>query len=173
MAWQTRKLHARHAPTSIAPVASLSASASQPTQLPTHNTNILIYNPNHTPVKMVSHPFLLPTYPNLPNHLPQPPRRRPPAQGASAASTSSKPPTAARPSKLAKENNITAQEESEIREAFSLFAEPMQGEKEGVMPIADVRRALMYAPLSPPPLHPSLFSKPFPFPSLLTNMIER
>jgi Ca2+-binding EF-hand superfamily protein len=49
----------------------------------------------------------------------------------------------ARQSKLAKENNISAQEESEIKEAFSLFCEPMDGEKEGVIPIGDVRRAMM------------------------------
>ncbi|KAK4153133.1 hypothetical protein C8A00DRAFT_34140 [Chaetomidium leptoderma] len=75
-----------------------------------------------------------------------PPRRRPPAPGASsaaAAASTSKPATGARPSKLAKEHSITAQEESEIREAFSLFAEPMEGEKEGIMPIGDVRRALI------------------------------
>jgi hypothetical protein len=74
----------------------------------------------------------------------QPPKRRRPAAGASssaAASTSKA--TAARPSKLAKEHNLTAEEEAEIREAFSLFAEPMEGEKEGVIPIGDVRRALM------------------------------
>lgn len=49
-----------------------------------------------------------------------------------------------RQSKLAKEHDITAQEEAEIKEAFSLFAEPMDGEKEGVIPIDDVRRAMMY-----------------------------
>ncbi|SPQ21868.1 bd9c0cdc-73b9-4e44-b1dc-d01c46b986d7 [Thermothielavioides terrestris] len=73
-----------------------------------------------------------------------PPKRRRPAAGASssaAASTSKA--TAARPSKLAKEHNLTAEEEAEIREAFSLFAEPMEGEKEGVIPIGDVRRALI------------------------------
>ncbi|KAK4238878.1 hypothetical protein C8A03DRAFT_33066 [Achaetomium macrosporum] len=85
-----------------------------------------------------------------------PPRRRPPATGASsaaAASTSTSKTTGARPSKLAKEHNLTAQEESEIREAFSLFAEPMEGEKEGVMPIGDVRRALIA--LGIPPSDPS------------------
>ena len=54
-----------------------------------------------------------------------------------------------RQSKLAKENNITAQEEAEIKEAFSLFAEPMDGEKQGVIPIGDVRRAMMYVVLFP------------------------
>ncbi|KAK4103913.1 hypothetical protein N658DRAFT_465635 [Parathielavia hyrcaniae] len=80
-----------------------------------------------------------------------PPRRRPPAASASsaAASSSSSKPTGARPSKLAKEHKLTAQEESEIREAFSLFAEPMEGEKEGVMPIGDVRRALIALGIPP------------------------
>lgn len=49
----------------------------------------------------------------------------------------------ARQSKLAKENNISAQEEAEIKEAFSLFSEPADGEKDGVIPIGDVRRAMM------------------------------
>jgi hypothetical protein len=44
---------------------------------------------------------------------------------------------------LAKEHNITAQEEAEIKEAFGLFSEPMDGEKEGVIPTGDVRRAMM------------------------------
>lgn len=48
-----------------------------------------------------------------------------------------------RQSKLAKEHGITAQEEAEIREAFGLFSEPMDGEKEGIIPIGDVRRAMM------------------------------
>lgn len=83
----------------------------------------------------------------------QPPKRRP-----AAATTDAGPSRAARPSKLAKEHGITAQEETDIREAFSLFSEPMAGEKEGVIPIPDVRRALMYIP--PPP--------PIPFPPLTT-----
>lgn len=48
-----------------------------------------------------------------------------------------------RQSKLAKENDISAQEETEIKEAFALFSEPHDGEKEGVMPISDVRKAMM------------------------------
>lgn len=50
----------------------------------------------------------------------------------------------ARQSKLAKENNITAQEENEIKEAFALFSVPRDGEKEGVIPTQDVRKAMMY-----------------------------
>ena len=72
----------------------------------------------------------------------------------------------ARPSKLAKELGLTAQQESEIREAFSLFAEPYPGEKEGVITIPDVRRALMY--------DPSLFNHP-PFPDrfMLTELLPQ
>ncbi|KAL2135195.1 hypothetical protein VTI74DRAFT_9401 [Chaetomium olivicolor] len=82
-----------------------------------------------------------------------PPKRRSPAAAAASIPKS----TGARPSKLAKEHNLTAQEESEIREAFSLFAEPMEGEKEGVMPIGDVRRALIA--LGIPPSNPSQLSE--------------
>lgn len=64
----------------------------------------------------------------------QPPKRKAPAQAAPKT----------RQSKLAKEHNVTAQEEGEIREAFGLFAEPMDGEKNGVLPVDDVKSALMY-----------------------------
>lgn len=70
----------------------------------------------------------------------QPAKRKAPS-GASAGA--SKPAPKKRQSKLAKENNITAEEEAEIKEAFSLFSEPMEGEKEGAIPIDDVRRAMM------------------------------
>jgi hypothetical protein len=70
------------------------------------------------------------------NPLLQPPKRRPPT---AASGSSAKQP---RQSKLAKEHNITAQEEADIKEAFGLFSEPMEGEKEGVIPIGDVRRAM-------------------------------
>jgi hypothetical protein len=52
-----------------------------------------------------------------------------------------------RQSKLAKENDISAEEENEIKEAFQLFASKnaeFKDEKEGVMQTADVRRALVY-----------------------------
>ncbi|KAK7749534.1 hypothetical protein SLS53_000110 [Cytospora paraplurivora] len=58
-------------------------------------------------------------------------------------------PTRARQSKLAKEHDITAQEEAEIKEAFTLFAEPMEGEKGGVIPIDDVRRAMIALDIPP------------------------
>ncbi|KAI1076257.1 calmodulin [Whalleya microplaca] len=54
-----------------------------------------------------------------------------------------------RQSKLAKEHNISAREEREIKEAFALFAEPMEGEKEGVIPTNDVRRAMVALGLPP------------------------
>lgn len=52
-----------------------------------------------------------------------------------------------RQSKLAKENDISADEENEIKEAFHLFASKnaeFNDEKEGVMQTEDVRRALVY-----------------------------
>ncbi|KAI3323073.1 EF-hand [Xylariaceae sp. AK1471] len=59
-----------------------------------------------------------------------------------------------RQSKLAKEHNISAREEREIKEAFALFAEPMDGEKEGVIPTKDVKRAMVALGL--PPSKPEL-----------------
>ncbi|ROW02932.1 hypothetical protein VSDG_01960 [Cytospora chrysosperma] len=56
-------------------------------------------------------------------------------------------------SKLAKEHDITAQEEAEIKEAFTLFAEPMEGEREGVIPIDDVRRAMIALDIPPKDKH--------------------
>lgn len=64
---------------------------------------------------------------------------KPPKRKAGGPSTAPKP----RQSKLAKEHNVSAQEEGEIKEAFGLFAEPMDGEKNGVLPINDVKSALM------------------------------
>ncbi|KAK3499278.1 uncharacterized protein B0T23DRAFT_434330 [Neurospora hispaniola] len=72
----------------------------------------------------------------------------PPSKRKAATASSSKV-GGPRQSKLAKENNITAQEEAEIKEAFSLFAEPMDGEKEGVIPIGDVRRAMIALGIPP------------------------
>lgn len=69
----------------------------------------------------------------------QPPKRRPPTAATGSAGAKQPQP---RQSKLAKEHNITAQEEADIKEAFGLFSEPMDGEKEGVIPIGDVRRAM-------------------------------
>ncbi|RFN45971.1 putative hydroxyacylglutathione hydrolase [Fusarium flagelliforme] len=77
----------------------------------------------------------------------------PPKRKAPAASGSAAPKT--RQSKLAKEHNVTPQEEAEIREAFSLFAEPMDGEKHGVLPIDDVKSALIALGV-PPSSHAEL-----------------
>ncbi|KAL9571090.1 hypothetical protein ACKAV7_004428 [Fusarium commune] len=77
-----------------------------------------------------------------------PPKRKASATSATAALKT-------RQSKLAKEHNVTAQEEGEIREAFSLFAEPMDGEKHGVLPIDDVKSALIALGV-PPSSHAEL-----------------
>ncbi|KAL7931148.1 hypothetical protein V8C35DRAFT_310475 [Trichoderma chlorosporum] len=69
----------------------------------------------------------------------------PPKRKAGGPSAAPKP----RQSKLAKEHNVTAQEEGEIREAFSLFAEPMDGEKNGVLPINDVKSTLIALGIPP------------------------
>ncbi|KAK7955056.1 hypothetical protein PG984_003379 [Apiospora sp. TS-2023a] len=71
------------------------------------------------------------------------PAKRKAAPAASAAAPKE------RQSKLAKEHNITAREEAEIKEAFALFSEEMDGEKEGVIPISDVRRAMVALNLTP------------------------
>jgi hypothetical protein len=68
---------------------------------------------------------------------PKPAKRRAPAPAEASAPK-------ARQSKLAKEHNITGAEENEIKEAFALFSVEKKGEKEGVIPIDDVRRVMMY-----------------------------
>ena len=68
----------------------------------------------------------------------QPPKRKQPASSASASK-----PTLKRRSKLAKENDITAEQEAEIQEAFGLFVQESEDSKEGVIPIGDVRRCLI------------------------------
>lgn len=67
-----------------------------------------------------------------------PPKRKQPAAPAPKQ-------TQKRRSKLAKENDITADEESEIQEAFALFADPNieSDSKEGVIKSQDVRRCLI------------------------------
>ncbi|KAF2126373.1 EF-hand superfamily Ca2+-modulated protein [Dothidotthia symphoricarpi CBS 119687] len=72
----------------------------------------------------------------------QPPKRR-----AASAKVIVK-----RPSKLAKENGLTADQEAEIREAFGLFAvhhPDYEGSKEGVLRKDDVRRCLISLNLAP------------------------
>ncbi|KAJ5587193.1 uncharacterized protein N7459_002958 [Penicillium hispanicum] len=76
-----------------------------------------------------------------------PPKRRGAAPSSSAAA-----PKRARASKLAKENNITAEEENEIKEVFQLFADAhddFPAEKDGVIPREDVRKALVALGLPP------------------------
>ncbi|KAL4930958.1 EF-hand superfamily Ca2+-modulated protein [Aspergillus undulatus] len=77
----------------------------------------------------------------------QPPKKR----SAPSASTSSAP-KKARQSKLAKENDLSGEEENEIKEVFHIFAEANEefpGEKEGVIPREDVRKALVALGLPP------------------------
>jgi Ca2+-binding EF-hand superfamily protein len=71
--------------------------------------------------------------------IPQAPKRK----AATFAKAAPKP----KLSKLAKENNITNEQEKEIREAFELFSvddvEGFEDEKTGVLRTGDVRRCLM------------------------------
>ncbi|KAL2074040.1 hypothetical protein VTL71DRAFT_7818 [Oculimacula yallundae] len=76
-------------------------------------------------------------------------------RAAEAAEASSSGPQ--RPSKLAKENNITAAEETEIREAFELFHQKWDGEKDNVIPIGDVKRAMKALDIPPSPSELSEF----------------
>ena len=75
-----------------------------------------------------------------------PPRRK---QQPAAASASK--PTQRRKSKLAKEYNISADEEDETKEAFSLFAVQSEDNdsREGVIATSDVRRALIALNIPP------------------------
>lgn len=74
------------------------------------------------------------------HHHNQPPKKR-------SAPSSGPAPKRARQSKLAKENDISASEENEIKEVFHLFSETVEefaDQKEGVIPRGDVRKALVY-----------------------------
>lgn len=75
----------------------------------------------------------------------QPPRKTP-SKGKVAATKSATSSSKSRRSKLAKENDITAEEESEIKEAWSLFRlediEEYQDEKEGVIKTTNVKNVL-------------------------------
>ncbi|OJI89443.1 hypothetical protein ASPTUDRAFT_34439 [Aspergillus tubingensis CBS 134.48] len=69
-----------------------------------------------------------------------PPKKR-------SAPSSGPAPKRARQSKLAKENDISASEENEIKEVFHLFSETVEefaDQKEGVIPRGDVRKALVH-----------------------------
>ncbi|RDW63174.1 EF-hand superfamily Ca2+-modulated protein [Aspergillus mulundensis] len=79
---------------------------------------------------------------------PQPPKKR---SAPSAASSTPKKPKA-RQSKLAKENDISGEEEAEIKEVFHIFSESNEDfpdEKEGVIAREDVRKALVPRPVLP------------------------
>ncbi|KAF3385360.1 Centrin-2 [Penicillium rolfsii] len=78
-----------------------------------------------------------------------PPKRR--GAPASSSTTAATAPRRTR-SKLAKENDITAEEENEIKEVFQLFAdvnEDFPAEKDGVMPREDVRKAMVALGIPP------------------------
>ncbi|OCL14300.1 hypothetical protein AOQ84DRAFT_351578 [Glonium stellatum] len=83
-----------------------------------------------------------------------PPKRR--------AATSNSAGSTKRSSKLAKENNITADQEADIREAFGLFAvqhPDYPDAKEGMLRAEDVRRCLIALDLPPSPSSlPSILS---------------
>ncbi|CDM31049.1 hypothetical protein DTO013E5_313 [Penicillium roqueforti] len=77
-----------------------------------------------------------------------PPKKR----GDAASSSAPAAPKRGRASKLAKENNITGEEENEIKEVFHLFSDKnadFPDEKEGVIPREDVRKALVALGLPP------------------------
>ncbi|OBT87925.1 hypothetical protein VE02_02663 [Pseudogymnoascus sp. 03VT05] len=75
--------------------------------------------------------------------LTMPAKRRAPSGGEPSA------PPKPRQSKLAKEHNISGNEENEIKEAFSLFSVPQKGEKEGVIPTQDVKKAMIALGVQP------------------------
>jgi len=83
------------------------------------------------------------------------PPRKTPTRGKASTSTSKASSSApkARRSKLAKENDLTAEEEAEIKEAWSLFrldeVEDYEEEKEGVIRTSDVRNVLKAQGLAP------------------------
>lgn len=75
----------------------------------------------------------------------QPPRKTP-SKGKAAISRQTATASKSRRSKLAKENDITAEEEAEIKEAWALFRrediEEYEDEKEGVIFTHDVKNVL-------------------------------
>ncbi len=75
----------------------------------------------------------------------QPAKKRKAAAPQLAPTSSSK--TTTRRSKLAKENDITAEEEAEIKSAWALFsiddADGYEDEKEGVIQTESVQKALV------------------------------
>ncbi|KEF53584.1 uncharacterized protein A1O9_10559 [Exophiala aquamarina CBS 119918] len=82
----------------------------------------------------------------------QPPRKTP-SKGKAAISKPTASASKARRSKLAKENDITAEEETEVKEAWALFrredVEGYEDEKEGVIMAYDVKNVLKAQGLHP------------------------
>ncbi|KIV87898.1 hypothetical protein PV11_03414 [Exophiala sideris] len=82
-----------------------------------------------------------------------PPRKTPAKGKASAAKGKAVEAPKSRRSKLAKENEITAEEEAEIKEAWNLFrlddVEEYEDEKEGVIRTTEVKTALKAQGLAP------------------------
>ncbi|KFY45467.1 hypothetical protein V494_00931 [Pseudogymnoascus sp. VKM F-4513 (FW-928)] len=81
--------------------------------------------------------------PWTPKPIGTPAKRRAPSGAEPSA------PPKPRQSKLAKEHNISGHEENEIKEAFSLFSIPQKGEKEGVIPTQDVKKAMIALGVQP------------------------
>ncbi|OOF93111.1 hypothetical protein ASPCADRAFT_8061 [Aspergillus carbonarius ITEM 5010] len=82
----------------------------------------------------------------------QPPKKRSAATTTPSSSSTAPKRARARQSKLAKSNDISAEEETEIKEVFHLFSEPndeFPDENEGVIPREDVRKALVAMGLEP------------------------
>ncbi|KAL2429497.1 hypothetical protein ABEF95_004650 [Exophiala dermatitidis] len=82
------------------------------------------------------------------------PPRKTPSRGKPTASTKAGPSSSKpRRSKLARENDLTAEEEAEIKEAWNLFrlddVDEFEDEKEGVIRTKDVRNVLKAQGLAP------------------------
>ncbi|KAK5442675.1 hypothetical protein LTS15_010882 [Exophiala xenobiotica] len=83
------------------------------------------------------------------------PPRKTPAKGRASASKGKTPASAPKPrrSKLAKESEITAEQETEIKEAWNLFrlddVDEYEDEKEGVIRTGEVKDALRAQGLAP------------------------
>ncbi|MCJ1309731.1 hypothetical protein MMC25_003392 [Agyrium rufum] len=72
-----------------------------------------------------------------------PPKRRSGGVATNPSSTTAPASKTARPSKLAKEHDLTAAEESEIKEAFALFSSSTKTSASSTIPTSSVRRALL------------------------------
>ncbi|KAI9777829.1 MAG: hypothetical protein M1839_008506 [Geoglossum umbratile] len=82
--------------------------------------------------------------------------KRPQHTTGAASSGSRRDPGTKSASRLARENDVSAAEERDIREAFRLFAvqdDSLAGGAEDVMPVGDVRKALIALSLPPSSAH--------------------